>query len=354
MADNIFLVNQETGEPEKVERVPFAEIDIKERGDLEKWIINNPELLGEDLLIITSEFDKFDKTHRRLDLLALDPNLPSDSRAFLVIIELKLDANRSLADQQAIRYAAFCSTMKMDDIVKLLAKRLDITLEDASTKICDFLEVDELPQLGSRPRIILAAGSLDDPELTSCVLWLRTFGVDISCTELTPYRLPKSSQIILVPRIIIPLPEAKDYVISVEQKEASEILSASSSYFDIGNFSDDDLKDKLRKTLDKRSNLTPRFVAFLEILLSEDRVFHRDEDIIPKLHALGFGANEGRTGTLLSGVSQLLTKRQNSHLRQLIGFDTSGGGQLKDNYRIRDSKYCELIKIVIDEWKKDE
>ena len=126
MADNIFLVNQETGEPEKVERVPFAEIDIKERGDLEKWIINNPELLGEDLLIITSEFDKFDKTHRRLDLLALDPNLPSDSRAFLVIIELKLDANRSLADQQAIRYAAFCSTMKMDDIVKLLAKRLDI------------------------------------------------------------------------------------------------------------------------------------------------------------------------------------------------------------------------------------
>ncbi|HQJ80751.1 MAG TPA: hypothetical protein PLW21_09710 [Methanothrix sp.] len=240
MADNIFLVNQETGEPEKVERVPFAEIDIKERGDLEKWIINNPELLGEDLLIITSEFDKFDKTHRRLDLLALDPNLPSDSRAVLVVIELKLDANRSLADQQAIRYAAFCSTMKMDDIVKLLAKRLDITLEDASTKICDFLEVDELPQLGSRPRIILAAGSLDDPELTSCVLWLRTFGVDISCTELIPYRLPKSSQIILVPRIIIPLPEAKDYVIRVEQKEASEMLSASSSYFDIGNFSDDD------------------------------------------------------------------------------------------------------------------
>ena len=169
--------------------------------------------------------------------MALDSNLSSDSKGVVAVVELKLDANRSLADQQAIRYAAFCSTIKMEDIVALLAKRLSITLEDAATRICEFLGVDKPPMLGNHPRIILAAGSMDDPELTSCVLWLRTFGVDISCVELTPYRLPKSLQIILVPRIIIPLPEAIDYVISVEQKEASEVRSITGSFFDRGNYS---------------------------------------------------------------------------------------------------------------------
>jgi hypothetical protein len=271
MADLIFLIDQETKEPVKVKPVSFAEIGIKEREDLEQWVINHPELLGEDFLVITSEFDKFDKTHRRLDILALDSNLSSDSKGVLAVIELKLDASRSLADQQAIRYAAFCSTIKMEDIVALLAKRLNITSEDASTRICEFLGVDELPKLGNHPRIILAAGSLDDSELTSCVLWLRTFGVDISCVELTPYRLPKSSQIILVPRIIIPLPEAIDYVISVEQKEASEVRSVTGSFFDRGNYSYAELENRLKATLNRPGNLTPRLVSLLEILLSEDK-----------------------------------------------------------------------------------
>jgi hypothetical protein len=74
-----------------------------------------------------------------------------------------------------------------------------------------------LQELGDRPRIILAAGSIDDQELTSTVLWLRGFDIDISCVELTPYRL--SGSIILVPRTIIPIPEARDYQIRVQRKE---------------------------------------------------------------------------------------------------------------------------------------
>src|SRR5208337_2095320 len=82
--------------------------------------------------------------------------------------------------------------------------------------------------LGNQPRIILAAGSLDDQEITSSVLWLRTFGLDISCMEITPYRMPGSDQIILVPKYIIPLPEAKEYQVRVEQKEASKASSSKS------------------------------------------------------------------------------------------------------------------------------
>ncbi len=348
MTDIIFLIDQETKEPIKVEPVSFAEIGIKEREDLEQWVIDHPELLGEDLLVITSEFDRFDKTHRRLDILALDSDLSSDSKGVLVVIELKLDINRSLADQQAIRYAAFCSTMKMEDIVALLAKRLNVTPEGASTRICEFLGVDELPNLGNHPRIILAAGSLDDPELTSCVLWLRTFGVDISCAELTPYRLPISSQIILVPRIIIPLPEAIDYVISVEQKDAAEVRSITSSFFDRGNFGYPELENRLRATLNRPGNLTPRLVRLLEILLSDDKKWDR-EDIKQKLFERKVGSDIGQTGRYLSNLSQFLTKKSNSHLRQVIDFTSDGGGQMKNDYRII-PEYRELIKSLVSEW----
>ena len=146
-----------------------------------------------------------------------------DLEGSLAVIELKLDASRSLADLQAIRYAAFCSTMTMDNLIEMLAEFEAVNKEDASRKICDFLKVSDLPELNNRPRIILAAGSIDDQEMTSSVLWLNSFGIDISCVELTPYCMPNSTQVILVPRIIIPIPEAREYLVSVQKKEVSQI-----------------------------------------------------------------------------------------------------------------------------------
>ncbi|MFZ6017101.1 MAG: hypothetical protein ACOYU0_05750 [Nitrospirota bacterium] len=64
--------------------------NLLERQDLEKWIESYPELLGEDILILTTEYDRFDKTSERLDLLALD------KEGNLVIIELKRDAVASM------------------------------------------------------------------------------------------------------------------------------------------------------------------------------------------------------------------------------------------------------------------
>ncbi len=211
--DQIYLVEPTSKKLTGVKPVSFAEIGVKERTDLEAWVLNSPQVLGEELLIVSTEFDRFEKSARRLDVLALD------KEGVLVVVELKLELSGTYADQQAIRYAAFCSTMTMDDLVKERARYFGASEEDAGAAIRTFLGADELPELGDRPRIILAAGSLDDTELTSAVLWLRSFGVDITCVELTPYRLGASDQLVLVPRTIIPIPQARDYVISVERKE---------------------------------------------------------------------------------------------------------------------------------------
>ena len=217
MSDPVYLVNPIIKAPQRVEPVSFSALNVRERQDLEEWVLNHPEILGEPLLVITSEFDRFDRSNRRLDVLALD------ARGVLVVIELKLDVADSLADQQAIRYAAFCSTMTMAQAVELYSQHHGSSDEEAAAEVCAFLQTDELPELGNRPRIILAAGSMNDPELTSSVLWLRGFGLDITCVELTPYRLANSNEILVVPRVIIPLPEARDYIISVERKEVARV-----------------------------------------------------------------------------------------------------------------------------------
>jgi hypothetical protein len=215
MSHEVYFV-KEGSQPVGVEPIAFGSLAISERKHLEDWVIRNPRILGEQLLIITSEFDRFDKSSRRLDVLALDTS------GVLVIVELKLDLAGSLADQQAIRYAAFCSTMTIRQVVEQFSRYHKLSETEATSQIRDFMAVDELPELGNKPRIILAAGSIDDPELTSCVLWLRSFGVDITCVELTPYRLPDRRDILVVPKVIIPLPETRDYVIGVEQKEVAQ------------------------------------------------------------------------------------------------------------------------------------
>ena len=50
----------------------FSDLGFRERDHLQEWIAKNPEVLGEELLIIQKEFDGFSDTNERLDLLALD------------------------------------------------------------------------------------------------------------------------------------------------------------------------------------------------------------------------------------------------------------------------------------------
>ena len=224
LKDPIYVVDPSTQETVAVQPTTFSALNVKERKDLQAWLMKCPEVLGEPFLLITSEFDKFDKYDKRLDLLLLD------GEGVMVVAELKLDASGTLADQQAIRYAAFCSTMTMNDVVQLLSRSTPSTLDEAEKTICGFLKLGSLPDLDREPRIILVAGGFDDQELTATVMWLRKFGVDISCVELTPYRYPGDDvNVLLVPRTIIPLAEARDYQIGIERKEKEGIVNLGSN-----------------------------------------------------------------------------------------------------------------------------
>lgn len=201
------------------EETDFSSHKIMERQDLEKWVTKSPEtLLGEDLLIITTEYDKFDRTSERLDLLALDKN------GKLVIIELKRDDSGKTVDLQAIKYAAYCSTMTMVDLISLrkefLSKNTNKQIDDEVVKkeFEEFVD-DEFEELDNKPRIVLVAKNFRQ-EVTATVLWLRRqFGVDISCVRLTPFEID-DDRLGFVSSILIPLPEAGDFLIESERKES--------------------------------------------------------------------------------------------------------------------------------------
>ena len=115
----MYKINMKSNKVEKLDIRLFKELHIKERENLQEWVAKNPEMLGEDLLIIQKEFDGFNDTNERLDLLALD------KEGGLVIIENKLDDTGRDVVWQALKYASYCSTLTTSQIIKIYQEYLD-------------------------------------------------------------------------------------------------------------------------------------------------------------------------------------------------------------------------------------
>ena len=217
----LFRIDPDEKAAEAVPVASFAGLSLKERYDIQEWVLHNPTLLGEPLLIIASEFSGFDRTSERLDVLALS------SQGRLVVVELKRSAVGTTAELQALRYAAFCSTLGLTDIAELRTDFLNrrgqsTTTDSAMSQIRDFVEHPDFEDLDDKPRIILAAEDFG-PELTATVMWLRSFQVDIRCVRLTPYSV--DGALLVDSAVVIPLPEAEEFLIRRERKDATRSSS---------------------------------------------------------------------------------------------------------------------------------
>lgn len=314
----------------------LSDLGIRERFDLQEWIEKTPGILEDDLLIIGKELIL--PSGIRLDLLAID------RQANLVIIELKRDSSGRDVEWQAIKYASYCSNFLAEELYEQYAEYLDEDADDARDSIESFIDT-ELDELNANQRIILVAQTYHS-DVVSAVLWLRDFGLEIKCVRLRPF-VDHDDTLFIVPDVIIPLPEAKDYIQRKEAKQQqSKRPSRSSFSLEKGTFDDAELEERWRKSLTRKSDLTPRFIKFLEILLGEERPYDREE-IKAGLYEGGIGVSIGQTGRYLSGVSQFLTKKSNPHLRQVITFDSGGeGGEVKNDYFILPEYRPMLVRLL--------
>lgn len=310
----------------------FGELNLKERFDIQEWINSTPEILGEALLIIGKELIL--PSGKRLDLLAVD------KQGALVVIELKRDDSGTDVEWQAVKYASFCSSFTQDDIYKYFAEYLGTDADDAQFTIEEFINC-EPEDLNQRQRIILVSKEFHS-EVISAVLWLRESEIDVECIRLSPHR-DTEGNLFINPEIIIPLPEAKDYIQKKESKQKEQRRLGKSSFsLEKSNLSPEELKQRIVQSLTRPSDLTQRFRAFLEIIAQEDRNYDREE-IKQGLYESGIGSDIGHSGRYLSNISQFLTKKSNPHLRQVIEFESGGEhGETKNNYHIV-SEYRDLI-----------
>lgn len=340
----MYQVDIQSKKMNKLKTPTFSELNLKERYDIQEWIDDNPDILGEDLLIIGKEVIL--NSNIRLDLLAIDRT------GSLVIVELKRDFSGSNVDWQAIKYASYCSAFKDDDIVKIYQGYLDkksIT-GNAEEEIKSFIADDlSLLNLNKEQRIILVSREFHS-DVASAVLWLNEKGLDITCIKIDPF-ITDNNQLIVYPTKIIPLPEAEEYIKrkAIQRKE-NAVQQYHPDSISIPDYDDNELEIKLSDFLSQQGLLKERFIVFLKILLSENREFNREEIKKIFFDEYGIGDNVQHAGRLLSNISQAITKKSNDFLRQLIKFgrDSNRVGAHKHSYCI-DLKYNYLIQKVINE-----
>lgn len=329
----------------KLNATTFSELNLSERYDIQEWIDDTPEILGEKLLIIGKEIIL--PSGIRLDLLAIDEN------GNLVIIELKRDTSGNHVEWQAIKYASYCSAFTDEEIFKIHQDYLNKKSndKDAKREIENFLVTFEMEKLNKEQRIILVSRDFNS-DVASAVLWLNDKGLDIKCIKINSF-LSENNELLIYPTQIIPLPEAEDFIKrkAIQRKENSlQQYDADRISFDVPEYSLDELKIKLSDFLSKQSNLKERFIAFFQILLSENREFHREEIKEMFFNEYKIGNDVQHAGRLLSNVSQAITRKANDFLRQLIEFgrDYEYSGAYKNSYLVP-NEYRRLIQEIINE-----
>lgn len=216
----MFKIDREANEIQPLQQRTFFDLGFKERAHLQEWIAKNPSCLGEELLIIQKEFAGFSDTNERLDLLALD------KEGRLVIIENKLDDTGRDVVWQSLKYASYCSSLSNEGIRTIYQDFLTKSgsSEIAETKIADFLECDDFHEVvlnkGITQRIIMIAANFRK-EVTSTIIWLTNFNLQIQCMKVTPYSM--GSDLFLNLEQIIPTKDAEQYVIGLAVKAQDEL-----------------------------------------------------------------------------------------------------------------------------------
>jgi len=206
----IIKFDKEQTRPEKLANMTPSDLKLKESW-IQDLIVKMPtDIVGEPLLVISREFQGFD-TKDRLDILAVDDH------GNLVVIELKRGEATEDSATQAVKYAAYCSQLKKDDILRIFAEyvaRFEVTLEagDVRETLIDFVggSEDALQDVNRKQRIILVANSFND-RVSAIAVWLYLNKIDLRCIKLNVYR-DEAGSFLIHPERYLPTPEITTYL----------------------------------------------------------------------------------------------------------------------------------------------
>lgn len=208
----------------KVPQTNFQTNGLHERNHLQRFLRDKIDIISEDTLIISEEFSDWDDSRKRIDLLGID------KEANLVVIELKRTDTGDHMELQALRYASMVSTMNFEKCISIYQNYIDkrgLNI-DAKESLMNFLDWENTLEedFASNVKIVLASADFSK-ELTTSVMWLLSKGIDITCVKLSPYIF--KGEVLLDINQIIPLPEAKSYLIKIKEKNTERQIAIEST-----------------------------------------------------------------------------------------------------------------------------
>lgn len=170
-------------------------------------------------MIVAEEFRDWEGSDRSIDLLAVD------KKANLVVIELKRTVSGGHAELQAIRYSAMISKLTFEQMVvahKNYLNKYDID-GDAEGILIDFFDWHDTgpreDEFGQEVKIVLMSSDFST-ELTTSVVWLRDFEIDIRCIRMKPYDF--EGTILIDVQTVVPMPEIAEFEVKIQEKIRKE------------------------------------------------------------------------------------------------------------------------------------
>lgn len=162
----------------------LATLGIFETSHLERWVVEHPEVLGDNVRIVTTQYGKWssdsgDLAKERLDILGLD------SSGQLVVVELKrgIDPN---VHMQAITYAAlvagFSKATLADAHADYLNRRLEsdkVSVAEAAELLNEHVDGTWDDDVLTVPKIVLLAEDFTAQTYTT-VTWLSNLTPNLS------------------------------------------------------------------------------------------------------------------------------------------------------------------------------
>ena len=154
--------------------------------DLEDWIIQSPELLGEELLIIGRQHSV--SGVGKLDLLAVD------RRGELSVVELKRDLGPREVIAQALDYASWLNGISESDVFEIAEAYLKKPLEEA---FGERFNTTELPSISPQNhRIIIVAARLDASAERIINYLAQRYSININAVFFRYAKLPSGEELV--------------------------------------------------------------------------------------------------------------------------------------------------------------
>jgi hypothetical protein len=201
--------------------VTLSDAGLRERADLQEWVLAHPEILGPDVIVVTFEFDRWqaytgNRERDRLDVLGLD------SEGRLVVAELKRDRAPDTVEMQAIKYAAMASRFTEDTLVEQFERFLSrsgtpVDSDSARQRLIEHAGDLDLEQL-RRPRIVLVAGSFP-PVVTATAVWLTEMGLDLTLRRVQAYRV-FGDRIVVTVSQLYPVADVEEFTVAPQRAQA--------------------------------------------------------------------------------------------------------------------------------------